>query len=570
MTSPWKHPKTGVYYFRRAVPADIRGALGRGREIKRSLKTKSPSEAKRLIVPHIAETDDLFSLARLRSGNDDNIALTVKDAAVIAARWYERMKDEIDKRGGDVGLVSRVESPDGHVYFEEISFHLAITGSDMLDPSPSQVDKLACQLSEFIDEQLRLEALNVPRGTDQYRWLAREFSHHLFELESLCLARLNSNWSYRPAESIAHQPLSIEVAGVRSPDNPTAKTNGRLLSEVLRSYRTSEDIKSGGELSRAKTLDGYESHFKRLIEVIGDIPIDKVEPRHISHYRDTLLQLPKTKSKDVRTLSIKEQIAYGKVNGCPLLSPATVKNALKQVATVFNYALEMELIERNPAERVKKPTAKRVTEATELERGYTEDELTRIFSHPIFNDPTAHRRYGWASYWVPIICRYTGARLNEIAQLHKADVKQNDGVYYLNICRGEGRSVKSDSSVRHVPIHKHLVELGFLDFVTESKSGRLFPEIPLDKYGKASTKFSPWWGEIVREQGVNPKAPSHEFRHTVKTELRGLGVPDSVSDRITGHSAKGEGGRYGSVSLVNREEVIDRLIYLKLEKIYLP
>jgi len=29
MPSPWKHPKTGVYWFRCAVPADLRGVLKR-------------------------------------------------------------------------------------------------------------------------------------------------------------------------------------------------------------------------------------------------------------------------------------------------------------------------------------------------------------------------------------------------------------------------------------------------------------------------------------------------------------------------------------------------------------
>lgn len=119
-----------------------------------------------------------------------------------------------------------------------------------------------------------------------------------------------------------------------------------------------------------------------------------------------------------------------------------------------------------------------------------------------------------------------------------------------------------------MPIHRHLIELAPLDYVNSIKSSPLFPQVPLDKYGKASTKLSPWWAKTVREQGVDPKAPAHEFRHTLKTELRSFGVPDSVSDRITGHSAQGEGGRYGSVSLLVMKEVIDRLSDLSVDRIY--
>ncbi|WP_334317568.1 DUF6538 domain-containing protein [Methylorubrum extorquens] len=35
-TRPWKHPKTGIYYLRRAVPADLLACIGK-REEKISL-----------------------------------------------------------------------------------------------------------------------------------------------------------------------------------------------------------------------------------------------------------------------------------------------------------------------------------------------------------------------------------------------------------------------------------------------------------------------------------------------------------------------------------------------------
>ena len=128
-----------------------------------------------------------------------------------------------------------------------------------------------------------------------------------------------------------------------------------------------------------------------------------------------------------------------------------------------------------------------------------------------------------------------------------------------------GQSVKSNSSVRYVPIHQHLIDLGLLGYVNSISQGALFPQVPRDKKtGSTTGALSKWWAAIVREQGVDPKAPAHEFRHTVKTELRGLGIPDSVSDRITGHSSRGEGGRYGSVSLSVRQEVINKLARIVL------
>ena len=46
MATPFKHPRTGVYYVRRAVPKDLREALGKVEYLK-SLGTKDPSQAKK-------------------------------------------------------------------------------------------------------------------------------------------------------------------------------------------------------------------------------------------------------------------------------------------------------------------------------------------------------------------------------------------------------------------------------------------------------------------------------------------------------------------------------------------
>ncbi|WP_433995091.1 DUF6538 domain-containing protein [Afipia massiliensis] len=36
MSRPWKHPDSGVYWFRRGVPADLRALVGKRREAQPS------------------------------------------------------------------------------------------------------------------------------------------------------------------------------------------------------------------------------------------------------------------------------------------------------------------------------------------------------------------------------------------------------------------------------------------------------------------------------------------------------------------------------------------------------
>jgi hypothetical protein len=50
MDRPWKHPATGIYWFRKRVPDDLRSLIGKLEE-KRSLNTRDAAEAK---VRHLA------------------------------------------------------------------------------------------------------------------------------------------------------------------------------------------------------------------------------------------------------------------------------------------------------------------------------------------------------------------------------------------------------------------------------------------------------------------------------------------------------------------------------------
>jgi hypothetical protein len=65
MTSPQKHPTSGIYYFRQSVPKECRPAIGKT-EFKNSLGTKNLSEAKRLVIQFMHDADQLVALTRLK------------------------------------------------------------------------------------------------------------------------------------------------------------------------------------------------------------------------------------------------------------------------------------------------------------------------------------------------------------------------------------------------------------------------------------------------------------------------------------------------------------------------
>jgi hypothetical protein len=60
MTRPSKHPKSGIYWFRKRVPDDLRNLIGK-REEHFSLGTRDPSEAKRLHALKLAEVEERWT-----------------------------------------------------------------------------------------------------------------------------------------------------------------------------------------------------------------------------------------------------------------------------------------------------------------------------------------------------------------------------------------------------------------------------------------------------------------------------------------------------------------------------
>ena len=91
-------------------------------------------------------------------------------------------------------------------------------------------------------------------------------------------------------------------------------------------------------------------------------------------------------------------------------------------------------------------------------------------------------------YWVFIIGIFSGMRTNEICQLKISDIQLDDGVWVFNIDEELDKSVKTQNSVRRVPIHPTLMKLGFLDYyeIIKSKSDRLFQELKKGRDGYSS------------------------------------------------------------------------------------
>ncbi len=114
----------------------------------------------------------------------------------------------------------------------------------------------------------------------------------------------------------------------------------------------------------------------------------------------------------------------------------------------------------------------------------------------------------------------------------------------------EAGTVKSNEA-RSFPLHPHLVEQGFLEFVAEAPEGHLFlrPGDDGDVLGPLQGVKNRV-GELARKAIPDAKvAPMHGWRHRFKTVGREAGIEQRVLDAIQGHSARTQGESYGDVTM---------------------
>lgn len=77
-----------------------------------------------------------------------------------------------------------------------------------------------------------------------------------------------------------------------------------------------------------------------------------------------------------------------------------------------------------------------------------------------------------AAYWLPIFSLWQGCRVEEVGAAKAADIKQEDGHWFLDL---RGRKLKNEQSQR-MPFHPRIVGLGFIDYIERQLKGRLaFP-----------------------------------------------------------------------------------------------
>ena len=290
-----------------------------------------------------------------------------------------------------------------------------------------------------------------------------------------------------------------------------------------------------------KTMAQWRPYVTKLAEFIGNDNAHEVTDRNLIVWRNHL--------RDKATYRDK-----------PLSAKTVNDSYLGAVSALFAWAKGDGLIDRNPMLGVTKVSARPAQQIREKE--FSSEEARKILRAALVS---LEGRQGpdWrnAVRWCPWLLAYTGARVNELTQLRKEDVVTVEGVSALRLTPEAG-PIKAKKA-RTVPLHRHLIEQGFLDFVASRPDGPLFFDPKLRRSDNAinrqanrlGTKLAAW----VRELGIEGVQPNHAWRHLFNTLAARHGLDHRATLAIMGHASGNVNQRYGSVQVDVLKRELDKL-----------
>lgn len=389
-----------------------------------------------------------------------------------------------------------------------------------------------------------------------------------------------------PAGHRAPDPAHVAGAPAAAPDRRKGGMNpaGPTLEDAFRVYiearaagkdarKTVETANAAqGASWRKNSMENLEGTRRLLGRFFGATPLARITGDNLAEFFSLLQRVPSNHGKspgeepDLRDLvamaDAKERMRQEQIRldgrragtsegnvavavalaRIPRMRVNTIYRHMQDTKRMFRYAMVRGEIGSNPMDEViwssKTMAHLLALEEDEGRLPWERSHVEALFRSPIYREPLEDQ--GDPLFWAPLVALFASLREEEALQLLTDDVRDIDGVTVFDLRKGAGKAFKTGDSVRRVPVHQALIDLGLLDLVRLRQAqgeARLFPYLTR---GPKREKFSENYSRTFtryreRAQIYDPQRDFHALRTTFNVELIRARVDSPIRKSLMGH-----------------------------------
>jgi integrase len=311
------------------------------------------------------------------------------------------------------------------------------------------------------------------------------------------------------------------------------------MYEIFNEFIQNVSIKDQWKPDIINTVEMIKSilflHFDKNMDV------NELSQKNLMDFTNMLFQIPNrlTLMKQFKDKNLDYIISNSKT--LEKLSITTINKYILRINQFLTYCKKMDYIQKELI--IDKINDKKIEKSRDE---YDENELKRIIENL--------SNISQENALVIKIAMYSGMRLNEIIQLTKNDIKQENDIFYFDVNSEDEKRIKNQTSIRRVPIHDYILD-EIIDYM-KSKESNLF-SMDAKQYSKwYRTKFNRLY--ITKDE----KKVFHSFRHGFVNQLIQKNVRGEHIASVVGHAQELSitFNTYGNkINLKILKDVIDKI-----------
>ncbi|MGB3336947.1 MAG: DUF6538 domain-containing protein [Devosia sp.] len=507
MATPFLHPKTGVWYFRKAVPEHLQPLVGK-KEEKFSLHTKDLTLAKRSFAQAAADVQARWEHLQQRPLVPEPVreqSMTLQQIVAIAGEFYHELLQQ-----------HRAQPGPAKIWHDKLNQMQSALPDRLMKPGRKRLPGWAFMPAQAAARTVGAQVREMLDGEG-------------IALDNESLMRLHLEVASALAQGYA--VLARQAEGDYSPDPRANRFPVRIApsKDSATDWRKTYEAYADARKPAPKSIKRQKGVLTAFFAFLGHNDPSRVTRADAQRW-------------------MRHRLDAG-------IAPQTVWMAdMAHPRALLNWARRNDLLTNRPFDDIDPPA---ISSEQVREREFTLEESDRILKATL--DPVSNRMTiegAAARRWIPWICAYTGARVNEITQARAEDIVQikarNNRLIWMIRITPEAGTTKTKKA-REVPLHPHLIEMGFLKYVETRKGKPLFydPARARDgtaenpQYAKAGSRLAEWVRKVV---GITDPhiSPNHGWRHLFRSLLLAAEVQEQVIDRIDGHASRTVGQGYGT------------------------